>query len=104
MPKLALKIPLVSEKGYLQAGAGTYSFYVSIDQTKKSIKNKIEKEFKVNVVKINSQLLNGKVKKVKGKKGVRGDRKKMIVSLKSGQKIDLFETEKAESKESKKGK
>ncbi len=102
MSKLALKNPLVSEKGYLQAGRGVYSFYVAISETKESIKTKIEKEFKVNVLKINSQVLNGKVKKVKGKSGVRSDQKKMIVTLKSGQKIDIFETEKDEPKDKKK--
>ena len=99
MSKLALKNPLVSEKGYMQAGNGVYSFYVAISETKESVKTKIEKEFKVNVLKINSQVLNGKVKRVKGKSGVRSDQKKMIVTLKSGQKIDIFETEKDETKD-----
>lgn len=101
MSKLSLKNPLVSEKGYLQASKGVYSFYVATSETKDSIKSKIEKEFKVNITKINSQILNGKVKRVKGKKGVRSDQKKMIVTLKSGQKIDIFETEKDESKKDK---
>jgi large subunit ribosomal protein L23 len=64
-------------------------FKVQKKASKISIKRSIEKIFKVNVIKINSIKLKGKIKMVKNKKASKPGYKKAIVTLKKGQSIDL---------------
>ena len=54
-----------------------------------NVKKSIEKIFKVNVVKINTIKLKGKIKMVKNKKASKPGFKKAIITLKKGQSIDL---------------
>lgn len=83
---------------------GKYSFITDINIDKLQAKEVVESMFKVNVEKLNSQIVKGKVKSVKGKKGKRSDLKKIVFTLKKGQKIALFEAEKDEDKDAKKDK
>ena len=64
-------------------------FKVQKGASKNSIKKSIEKIFKVNVIKINTINLKGKIKLVRGKKSSRPGYKKAIITLKKGQNIDL---------------
>lgn len=104
MANLPVKSPIISEKCFSQVKEGKFSFSVSTDSSKNDVKRIVEKMFKVNVVKINSQNQSGKAKKTKGMVGMRSDTKKMIVTLKHGQKIDLFETKELTDKKNKKTK
>ena len=81
--------PIVTEKSSSLSEFNKIVFKVHKGSTKSSIKKSIEKIFKVNVVKINSIRLKGKIKMVKNKKASKPGYKKAIVTLKKGQSIDL---------------
>lgn len=85
--------PIVSEKSFLLASAGKYTFACSRDYSKIQAKTAIESLYTVNVEKINVLNVTGKVKASRGKSGKRQDIKKFIFTLKNGQKIDLFDIE-----------
>ena len=81
--------PNVTEKSTSLSEFNKVVFKVNKDANKKSIKKSIEKIFKVNVVKINTVNIRGKVKTVRNRKGYVSGYKKAIITLKKGQSIDL---------------
>ena len=81
--------PTLTEKATSLSEFNKVVFKVHKNANKNSIKKSIEKIFKVNVVKINTINLKGKVKLIKGKKSTKSGYKKAIVTLKKGQMIDL---------------
>ena len=81
--------PVITEKATSLSEFNKTIFKVHKGASKKSIKRSIEKIFKVNVIKINTINLKGKIKLVRGKKSSRPGYKKAIVTLKKGQSIDL---------------
>lgn len=93
-----IKKALISEKSYLSATSGKFTFLVNKEADKKSIKNKIEKLFNVNVLTVNTANYIGKIKMTKRIQGKRANFKKAFLTLKAGQKIDLFELEKTDNK------
>ena len=84
--------PVVSEKSFTQSENAVYTFRVDPDANKKQIKKDVEKRFKVTVEKVN--VMNKTGKKVfdmrKRLGGRRKSYKKAIVTLKSGDTIDIF--------------
>lgn len=85
--------PIITEKSMSDASKSKFTFKVSMNASKETIKKEIEKRFSVDVVKIASLVMKGKLKRF-GAKRVSTQTpkwKKAIVSLKSGQKIGLFE-------------
>ena len=81
--------PLVTEKSTNLTEINKVVFKVNTSADKKSIKKRIEKIFKVNVIKINIINKQRRIKIARGKKiKVRGY-KKAIITLKKGQNIDL---------------
>lgn len=85
--------PIVSEKSFLLASAGKYTFAADRNYSKIQAKTAIENLYDVKVKKINVLNISGKVKASRGKNGKRQDIKKFIFTLKAGQKIDLFDIE-----------
>lgn len=85
--------PLRTEKSLKLASIGRYVFVVDKQANKTEIKQAVEKTFKVNAIKVQTINIPGKKYRTgkKGLKGKRPDGKKAIVTVKSGQKIDLFE-------------
>ena len=81
--------PNITEKGTSLSEFNKIVFKVNKSANKNSIKKSIEKIFKVNVIKINTINLKGKSKFVRGKKTIKEDKKKAIITLKKGQNIDL---------------
>ncbi len=81
--------PSITEKATSLSEFNKLVFKVNRNVTKNSIKRSIEKIFKVNVIKINTINLKGKIKLVQGKKSFKSGYKKAIVTLKKGQSIDL---------------
>ena len=81
--------PNVTEKSTSLSEFNKIVFKVHVGANKKSIKRSIEKIFKVNVIKINTINMKGKVKLVRNKKSYKSGFKKAIVTLKKGQSIDL---------------
>lgn len=90
---LVLVKPLITEKTMQAAQDNKYTFIVAKKANKNQISHIVEQEFKVNVIGVSTILTKGKIKKF-GAKRVNtklSDTKKAIVSLKKGQKIDLFD-------------
>jgi large subunit ribosomal protein L23 len=83
--------PLLSEKAYTAMAAGKYSFWVHPKANKTLVKNAVQKAFNVKVVSVNVQSVRGKHKKVGRFAGLTAERKKAIVTLAEGQKIDALE-------------
>ena len=85
--------PVVSEKSYSLANeSNKYVFFVDSGVNKIEIKNAVEKKYKVKVLSVNIVIKPGKmVRDWKSNKSTRkSDRRKTIVTLKKGDKIDEF--------------
>ena len=86
--------PVVSEKTYALMDRGTYVFVVDPRATKIDVRNAVEQAFNVKVVNVNT--LNRKGKSTRNRRtgvvGTRPDSKRAIVTLKQGDKINLFES------------
>jgi len=81
--------PVITEKSTNISALNKVVFKVAPFATKNSIKKSVEKLFKVNVTKINTINLKGKIKFIRGKKTFTSGYKKAIITLKKGQSIDL---------------
>ena len=86
-----IKQPVISEKAYAGMERGVYSFWVSPKATKTEIKAAVQQAFGVTVVGISTMNVAGKRKRVGRFIGQRADRKKAIVRLADGQKIEALE-------------
>ena len=93
-PYIVIK-PVITEKSLRLANSeNTYIFEVQMTSNKNQIRESIEKLFAVNVEKIRT-IVNHRELKRTGKKRMTvrtGKTKKALVTLKSGQSIDLFDT------------
>ncbi|MFA5383704.1 MAG: 50S ribosomal protein L23 [Eubacteriales bacterium] len=89
-PRDIIKWPLVTEKSYSLAGQNKYTFAVDPAANKIEIKKAVEELFKVKVLKINTINVKGKPVRVRNIPGHKPDRKKAIVTLKEGDKIEIF--------------
>jgi large subunit ribosomal protein L23 len=89
-----LKRPLVTEKISALNEKGKYGFIVDIEANKVEIKKAVEKQYGVNVEKVNTQTVMGKLKTRYTKAGVLSGRrpnyKKAIVTLAEGEVIDFY--------------
>ena len=81
--------PNVTEKSTSLSEFNKVVFKVNKNANKKSIKQSIEKIFKVKVIKVNTVNIREKIKMVRNKKAYKSGYKKAIVTLKKGQSIDL---------------
>jgi len=86
-----LRRPLVTEKGTTLGESGKYLFEVHIDATKAQIKSAVEKAFTVKVEAVNVITVHGKMRRWKRWSARRPDWKKAVVTLKAGEKLDLFD-------------
>jgi large subunit ribosomal protein L23 len=87
--------PLITEKSMSETAANRYTFNVSRTSTKGQIKQAIEETFKVEVVKVNTTRKSGKRRRVGRlrREIKKPDAKKAIITVKEGQKIDIFESQ-----------
>ena len=86
-----LRKPLVTEKNTSLQAQGKYAFEINRDATKNQVKQAVEKAFKVTVTSVNVMSVRGTERWV-GRKKVSGSSwKKAIVTLKRGDKIQIFE-------------
>lgn len=92
-PYIVIK-PVITEKSLRLANSeNTYVFKVQMTANKNQIKESVEKLFDVQVEKIRT-IVNQRELKTTGKKRITtrtGKTKKALVTLKSGQSIDLFD-------------
>jgi len=84
-----IRAPLITEKMTLLSEQNQFGFKVSLDATKPEIAAAIEGLFNVKVLKVNTLVVKGKTKRFRGRRGVRSDIKKAIVTLAPGQSIDF---------------
>jgi large subunit ribosomal protein L23 len=84
-----IKKPIITEKATMASEAGAVVFQVSMDATKPQIKEAVEAVFGVKVKAVNTTITKGKVKKFRGRPGVRSDKKKAYVTLEEGNTIDV---------------
>ncbi|HEY8450371.1 MAG TPA: 50S ribosomal protein L23 [Bacillota bacterium] len=84
--------PVVTEKSMAQVADGKYTFVVDRRATKPEIRRAVEELFNVEVERVNTITMRGKVRRMGRYVGRRPDWKKAIVTLKEGQRIkQLFE-------------
>jgi len=82
--------PIITEKSVVLSEKGKYTFKVDKKATKNEIKKAIKKLFNVEATDVN--IIKTKPKKMMRRRveGVKSGYKKAIVTLKKGQKIDIF--------------
>jgi len=83
--------PIVSEKSYSLMELNRYTFEVDKRATKPHIASAIEEIFGVTVTSVNTMNVAGKPRRLRYNKGITRTWKKAVVTLKEGDKIDLFE-------------
>jgi large subunit ribosomal protein L23 len=87
-----IKKPLFTEKGSsLKESQNKILVEVSRDANKVDIKRSIEEIFKVEVEKVATINIYGKWKRYGRSIGKRPDRKKAVITLKKGEKLDFIE-------------
>ena len=85
-----LKRPVISEKSVGLIEENKYSFWVDPAANKIEIKFAVEKMFKVGVDEVRTMNVIAKTKRVGRSVGKTAARKKAIVTLKAGDKIEGF--------------
>ncbi|MDO4541597.1 MAG: 50S ribosomal protein L23 [Bacillota bacterium] len=83
--------PLVSEKSMMLMAENKYAFEVAKEANKIEIKDAVEKMFDVKVINVTTRNIRGKIKRQGRYEGKRPDKKKAIVTLRDGDKIQVFE-------------
>lgn len=90
--KVILK-PILTEKSLILAREkSAYSFWVHPRANKTEIKEAVQQAFNVDVVRVNTARLKRKEVRHGRITGLRPERKKACVQIKTGQKIPIFET------------
>ena len=87
-----IKSPVITEKSMAKtAEANKVVFWVEPTANKNAIKTAIEKVFNVKVIDVNTHKVPGKIKRMGKFAGRRPTRKKAYITLKEGDKIEMFE-------------
>jgi large subunit ribosomal protein L23 len=87
-----IKGPIITEKLDLaRERLRQYSFIVDKKSTKTDVARAVESLFKVTVEGVRTNIVRGKIKRVGKSIGKRPNYKKAVVTLKEGDKIELFE-------------
>ena len=86
-----LRRPLITEKNTMLQAQGKYAFEIAREANKQQIKQAVEKAFKVNVLAVNVMTVPGERRRVGRRQVLTQSWKKAIVTLKPGDKIELFE-------------
>jgi large subunit ribosomal protein L23 len=83
--------PIVSEKSYVLATAGKYTFRVHEDAHKTQIRQAIEELFDVKVLEVRTMSVKGKPKRRGFTAGHRRSWRKAIVQVREGDSIPIFQ-------------
>ena len=86
-----LRRPLITEKNTELQVQGKYAFKIAREATKPQVKQAVEKAFKVKVTAVNTMTVPGKTRRVGRQQVQTQSWKKAIVTLKPGDKIEIFE-------------
>jgi len=88
--------PVFTEKSLKMAKTGKYSFWVGTGMDKMGIKSEIAKAFGVHITNVKTITGHSEARRnTKGQKFSTKGTKKAIVTLKDGEKIDIFEESKS---------
>lgn len=90
-PRDVLRKPLITEKSTALIEDNKYTFQVDPRANKTEIKQAVESIFNVKVEKVNTMNVRGRMKRVRNIRGRTPDTKKAIITLKKGDKIEIFE-------------
>jgi large subunit ribosomal protein L23 len=84
--------PVVSEKSYASYDENVYTFIVAPDANKIEIRKAVEQIFNVHVTNVNTINRKGKRKRNRrnGQWSSRSNEKRALVSLRDGDRIDVF--------------
>lgn len=86
-----IKAPVITEKSTAASAQGKVVFWVDLTATKQEIKEAVETVFNVKVLGINTERVAGKMKRMGKYQGQRPTRKKAYLTLREGDKIEIFE-------------
>ncbi len=86
-----LRRPVVSEKSNVLLLRNKYVFEVALAANKAMVKEAVETAFKVKVTSVNVINVPGKMRRVGRGRGMTSAWKKAVVTLETGQKIELYE-------------
>jgi large subunit ribosomal protein L23 len=85
--------PVISEKTTELMGINKYVFRVSMNANKLMVARAVKDLFGVQPEKVNVMTVRGKDRRLRYRTGKRSAWKKAIVTLKPGEKIELFEAQ-----------
>ena len=83
--------PNITEKSTLLQESGKYTFEVAPKANKVEVKQAVETNFNVSVIDVNITKLRGKMKRYGPRIKKQPDKKKAVVTLKQGDRINLIE-------------
>ena len=86
-----LRRPLITEKSTMLQAQGKYAFEIARGASKPQIKQAVEKAFEVEVTAVNVMVVAGERRRMGRWQIPARSWKKAIVTLKPGDKIELFE-------------
>jgi large subunit ribosomal protein L23 len=86
-----LRRPIITEKSTFLGDNAQYVFEVAKDANKIEIRRAVEEIFKVDVRAVNIIRVPGKMRTMGRSRGMTSPRKKAVVTLKPGQRIELFQ-------------
>lgn len=86
----AVKYPVVTSKSVQLSSIGQYTFDIDARLTKTQIKQIIEEIYEVSVVAVNTHRPPRQKRRVGGRQGFKRSYKRVIVTLKAGDTMDLF--------------
>ena len=84
-----IKGVLQTEKSARISAYGQYLLEVAVDANKSEIRKAAQQLFNVKVLDVTTQVLQGKWRRLQARWGRRTDRKKAIVTVAKGQKIEV---------------
>jgi large subunit ribosomal protein L23 len=90
-PRDILKKPVITEKSMSLVQGNKYTFIIALTANKVEVKKAVEELFKVKVKKVNTVRVKGKAKRVRNIVGRTPEIKKAIVTLREGDRIEIFE-------------
>lgn len=89
-PRQVILRPIVSEHSFDMMENNTYTFEVAKEANKVEIAQAAEEIFNVKVVKVNTLNVKAKPKRLRAQLGKTRTWKKAMITLKEGDKIELF--------------
>jgi large subunit ribosomal protein L23 len=90
-PHDVLLRPVLSEKAVGEIENGKYAFFVHPDASRTQVKDAVERVFKVEVVRVNVLNVRGKEKRLGKYAGRTAARRKALVTLAAGQRIQQLD-------------